>query len=198
MPTYVKELKKAILPCESLLDVGCGSNSPIKSFSHKFKSTGADSFRPSIRESKKQGIHQRYYVMNVMDLDKKFRPNSFDIVLASDLIEHLKKEDGIRLIRMMEKIAKKKIIIMTPNGFMPQDEYDDNPHQLHKSGWFVKEMKKRGYLVNGMYGLKSLREKYNPQTSRFRYLWLFLSDITQPFVYTKPEKAFHILCIKTK
>jgi hypothetical protein len=87
---------------------------------------------------------------------------------------------------------------MTPNGFMPQDEYENNPHQLHKSGWSVKEMKKRGYSVQGMYGLKGIRNKYNSQKPPFRFLWLFLSDISQPFVRKKPEKAFHIMCIKTK
>jgi len=34
IPNYQNELEKAVGQCKSLLDVGCGSNSPIKPFFH--------------------------------------------------------------------------------------------------------------------------------------------------------------------
>ena len=93
--SYETELEKAIGKCKTLLDVGCGNDSPIKSFSKKFYSVGVDIFKPSIEKSKNLKIHNKYYKINVLDIGKKFKPNSFDCVLASDLIEHLSKEDGI-------------------------------------------------------------------------------------------------------
>jgi len=77
-----------------------------------------------------------------MEIGRNFKENSFDCVLASDVIEHFSKEEGYKLIEMMEKIARRKVIIYTPNGFLKQGEYDNNPWQVHKSGWNVKEMKK--------------------------------------------------------
>ena len=96
----------------------------------------------------------------------------------------------------MEKIAKKKVIIFTPNGFLPQGAHSNNPFQLHRSGWSVDEMKNRRYKVIGINGHKSLRSeqakiKYTP----FKF-WKVISDITQGLVKNKPEKAFQILCVK--
>jgi hypothetical protein len=42
----------------------------------------------------------------------------------------------------MEKWAIKKIIIKTPNEYLWQDGYDNNPMQEHKSGWSVEELQK--------------------------------------------------------
>ena len=196
-PSYFYELKKVLSNCESLLDVGCGSFSPIASFSKSFYSVGVDAFVPSIEKSRKLGIHNKYYNIDVLDIGKKFKENSFDCVLASDLIEHLSKEDGFKLIEMMEKIAKKKVVIFTPNGFLPQGEYNNNPWQVHKSGWSVEEMRRRGYKVIGINGWKPLRGerariKYKP-----KLFWLIFSILTIPLVRNHPTKAFQILCVKT-
>src|SRR6266568_4602358 len=124
---YPRMLEKEVEGYETLLDVGCGPDSLVKRFSRKLKySVGIDGFEPSILKSRSAGIHSEYFLMNVMDIDKKFRPASFDCAFLADLIEHLTKEDGLKLIEMVEKIARKKVIIFTPNGFLPQEEYDGN------------------------------------------------------------------------
>ena len=196
LPDYRVELKKAIGDCKTLLDVGCGSSSPIKSFSNKLYCVGVDAFEPSIEKSKKEQIHNKYYKMDVLEIGKNFKPKSFDCVLASDLIEHLTKEEGFKLLEMMEKIAKKKVIVFTPNGFLSQGEYDNNPWQVHKSGWTVDEIKKRGYKIIGINGWKPLRGEFASVKFRPKLLWVIISDITQVFVRNNPKKAFQILCVK--
>ena len=195
---YQIELEKAVGECRSLLDVGCGSSSPIRSFSKKLHCAGVDSFRPSIEKSKMAGIHNEYFNIDVLDIDKEFKPGSFDCVIALDLIEHLTKEKGARLIGMMETIARGKVIIFTPNGFLPQREFDNNPQQIHKSGWSVEEMRRRGYEVRGINGWKPLRGEYTNVRFWPKYFWLFVSDMTQFFIGNKPEKACQILCTKLK
>ncbi len=197
-PDFIAELGRMLEGCDSVLDVGCGSNSPIRHFSKGFRSEGVDIFLPSIEKSRKAGIHDNYHKMNVLDIGRKFRKNSFDCVVALDLIEHFDKKDGMRLISEMENIAKKKVVIFTPNGFVRQGEYDDNEHQVHKSGWGVSEMEKMGYKVVGINGLKSLRDELARIRLRPKFFWWFVSDITQLFVRKRPEKAFQILCVKEK
>ncbi|MFX1379872.1 MAG: methyltransferase domain-containing protein [Promethearchaeota archaeon] len=192
------ELEKAILPCNSLLDLGCGANSPIKYFSKSFYCIGVDLYENSINKSKKEKIHNEYCQMDVLKIEEKFKPNSFDCVVALDLIEHLTKEDGNNLINAMEKISKNKIVIFTPNGYTPQGEHDVNPWNIHISGWTVDEMKQRGYKVIGMNGLKYLKGEYAAPRYKPKLLWYIISEITQIFVRNHPEMANQLLCIKEK
>ncbi|MBI3037327.1 class I SAM-dependent methyltransferase [Candidatus Woesearchaeota archaeon] len=227
-PSYGKELEKAVGSCKTLLDIGCGENSPIKQFSHRpasakqiglspiahsahrgiepmrrgseaasIYSVGVDASLPSIQKSKKESIHNRYFRANVMNIGERFKPDSFDCVLASDLIEHLTKTEGLKLLGMMEKIASVKVIVFTPNGFLPQQGYDNNPFQLHKSGWTVDEMKKLGYHVIGINGWKPLRGEQASIKLRPKLFWQIISDLTQLLTRNRPEKAFQILCVKS-
>ncbi len=194
---YHTELEKAIGECTSILDVGCGSNSPLQHIPRKFFAVGVDAFAPSIEQSRKSKIHNEYCQLDVIDIDKKFAPDSFDCVMALDVIEHLTKQDGLKLLSAMERIAKKRIIIFTPNGFLPQPP-DGNPWQKHKSGWTVEEMKAHGYTVIGINGWKPLRGENADIRFWPKRAWLRISNITQIYVRNKPEKAFQILCIKDK
>jgi hypothetical protein len=194
--SYYKELKKAVGDSKSLLDVGCGKNSPIQFFSEGMYSVGVDAHKPSIKRSKQKNIHNEYYNIDVLDIGKKFLPGSYDCVIALDLVEHLEKEDGVRLLQMMERIAKEKVIVFTPKGFLSQSEHDNNPWQVHKSGWEVEEMRSKGYEVIGINGWKPLRGECAIPKLWPKFFWIIVSDITQLFVRNKPEKAFQILCVK--
>jgi SAM-dependent methyltransferase len=195
-PGIAYYLDKELVSCKSVLDLGCGPNSPIRYLSKRFYSIGIDAFGPSIEQSKKNKIHDKYYLMNVLDIDKKFKAKSFDAVIALDLIEHLTKREGLSLLKKMEQIARKKVIIFTPNGFLPQKEYGNNPWQIHKSGWTVKEMRKKGYRIIRINGLKCLRKEKAEIRYKPKFFWRIISDITQIFVKNKPERAFQILCVK--
>ena len=190
------ELRQILKGCESVLDLGCGPSSPIRSLPRDFHSVGIDIYEKSVEESKRKCIHNEYFVMDTLDIEQKFQPNSFDCVLAIDLIEHLEKKDGVRLIQLMEKIAKKKVVIFTPNGFLFQQERDGNLWQIHRSGWTVQEMRKMGYRVIGMSGIKFLRGERASLKFSPRRVWVVISDLTQLFVRNRPDKAFQILCIK--
>ena len=195
---YEKELEKeASGSCESLLDVGCGSNSPIRRFSKNLiRTTGVDAHGPSIERSRRAGIHKEYFEMNVLDIGNRFPKKSFDCVLLSDLVEHLPKPEGLKLISMAEKIARKKVIIFTPNGFLRQGERDENPLQVHISGWEVQEMIELGYRVRGINGWKPLRTEEARIAWWPAFFWGKISLLTQPFVIDHPKDAFQLLCVK--
>ncbi len=183
--------------CKTLLDIGCGKNSPIHKFSKKMDYTiGVDAFEPAIEESRKLKIHNEYKVMECKDTDNAFQENSFDCVCALDLIEHLSKKDGLKLIDSMERIARKKVIIFTPNGFLFQGIHDNNPLQPHLSGWEVDEMKDKGYRVIGIGGLKLLKGEVARIKWRPEFFWRRISLLSQIIVTNRPNLAFAILCIK--
>lgn len=190
-------IRQSLEGCATVLDVGCGSDSPYKYIKqNSIVSTGVDIHEPSIEISRRGGIHNDYVITNVMDIDKHFVEGSFDAVIAFDLIEHLTKEDGILLLSKMQKIANKKVIITTPNGFVPQRPYPDNPYQEHLSGWDIDEMQLNGFKVSGFNGLKSIRGEYAGLLYRPKWFWAIVSIVSQLFVRSRPKYAFHILCVK--
>lgn len=203
-PEYPKILEKQFSGCSTVLDVGCGKDSPIKSFSKNFYCVGVDAHAPAIKQSKQSNIHNEYYNMDIIRISDKFQPESFDCVLASDVIEHLRKEDGQKLLDMMENIARKKVIIYTPRGFLPQEVCEGNPYQLHLSGWDVEEMRSRYYNIIGYNGLgniwkiKWLWQKLENAPIHIRVIRKILIDLTQFYTRTHPEYAHQILCVLDK
>lgn len=189
------ELRKIIFPgCKTLLDVGCGENSVVQFLkSNLQKTVGVDLFAKSIEKAKIKGIHDTYIKANVLDIDKYFKPGSFDCVLSVDVIEHLEKKQALELIKKMERIAKKCLVIQTTNGYLKQGPEWGNPYQVHKCGFTANEFRKIGYNVKGMDGPKFLRGgcakiKYKP-----RFLLAVLANILDPIYRYFPESSFNLL-----
>lgn len=194
--SYYKKLESELKGMDSVLDLGCGSNSPLAKIKKHFKSIGLDSYKPSLEKSKKAKIHDGYQVRDVTKIDKFYQPKSFDAVIALDLIEHLKKKEALALITKMEKIARKKVILLTPNGFLKQDILGGNPFQKHISGWSLKELKNLGFRCWGMRGLRFIRGEF--ATIKFKpwIFWGLVSVLSQIFVYRLPRFAFQIFAVK--
>ena len=186
-------LKRELSNCYSVLDLGCGSNSSIQYCNIPF-SVGVEIFEPYLEESRKKKIHNKYIKEDIRKID--FEPKSFDAVVALDVIEHLTKEEGYRLIKNMERWARKKIIVFVPNGYVKQSEYEGNQFQQHKCGWVVKELEDLGFKTYGINGLKKLRDSEGSIRYRPKLLWCRISDLTQKIAYYYPKIAFQILAVK--
>ena len=204
--TSVYCLKRELRDCDSVLDLGCGPDSPIK-YCKVPLSIGVDVFEPYIEASKSKKTHTEYILSDISILN--FEPNSFDAVVLIEVLEHLTKEEGELILEKAEIWAKGKIIISSPNGYLPQSHVDENPFQIHRSGWKVEEMKKRGYKAYGMAGLRLLRRENistkiddeNAIFSTIRFhpktFWLIISELTQAITYYIPKLAFEIFYIKS-
>ncbi len=151
-------LEKELSSCKTVLDVGCGHNSPLGKIKKSFISEGIDIHKECIVKSQKRGIHDSYKIADIRNLAKLYRHESFDAIIALDVIEHLRKNEGKRLMKDMERIAK-KVILLTPNGFLEQNTLENNQYQIHQSGWSKEELEKLGYKVYGLRGLKCLRSQ---------------------------------------
>mgnify|MGYP001585621594 CR=1 FL=1 len=183
------ELRKIIFPgCKTLLDVGCGENSVVQFFKPNLQKTvGVDIFAKSI------GIHDTYIKANALDIDKYFKPRSFDCVISIDVIEHLEKNQALELIKKMERIAKKCLVIQTPNGFLRQGPEGGNPYQVHKCGFTADEFRKMGYKVKGMDGPKFLRGECAKIRYKPEILFSVLANILDPVYRYFPEASFNLL-----
>jgi SAM-dependent methyltransferase len=196
-PPFERLLEEALADVDSVLDLGCGENSPLGRFRRKYAySMGVDLFPLALKRSRAADIHSDYRLMDVLDIAQEFEPGSFDAVVAFDLIEHLNEADGLRLLTMMETVARRRIVILTPNGFLPQSATGGNPLQIHRSGWSARRMRELGYDVHGASGLRTLRAGKGSTRWRPARFWGLISDLTQPIVYRFPSLAFHVVCVK--
>lgn len=179
--------------CDTVLDLGCGASSPIRFV--KAKTFGIDADDRVIEKAKKKRTHDNLVVLDVKKIGTTFAAKSFDAVVALDFIEHLNKKDGYRLTNEMEKIARKKVLIFTPNGFMIQagpSEFD-----RHLSGWTVEEFRNLDYKIYGMYGPKFLRGDYHGIRFGPIIFWSLISEFLQwSYIVYNPKKSAALLCVK--
>jgi hypothetical protein len=165
---------------------------------------GVEIFKPYLEKSKKARIHTRYLHQKIEEAD--FPPKCFDAVVMIEVIEHLPKKVGLALIKKAEQWAKKKVIISTPNGFLPQSRINNNPWEKHLSGWDLKTINKLGYKSRGLAGLKFLRQKSQGPaairnlTSSIKYrpkiFWFVIATLSQLITYHFPQLAFELFNVK--
>ncbi len=195
--TDVYNLKADLSDCKTVLDIGCGPNSIIKYCNNLSYSIGVEAFAPYVSLSKAKGIHTEYLNSNILDVN--FKDNSFDAVIMVDVVEHLDKKDAIRLINRAYAWAKKKIIVITPNGFQEQLEYDGNQNQIHKCGFNSTQLKNMGFKVFGVGGVKLPYFRRNKKTKIYlNYLIYSASLVTQAFTHDFPYIASGLYAIKFK
>jgi len=107
-------------------------------------------------------IHSDIICADGRDLGKLFEPEEFDVVLLIDVLEHMKATSALKCIKAAEKIAKYQVVVATPDGWWPFDDWEsivwppdaivaaDVPCaelMAHKSGWTHEFFEDRGYEV---------------------------------------------------
>jgi len=182
----------------TILDIGCGKGEPMKFINRKgsFKVVGMDIFQPYLMECKELGVYNECVRCDIRCLP--FQTKSFDIVVCMAVLEHLPKNEGTKLIKDMEHIARKQVIVSVPKGVYEQyNATDGNPAQVHKAFWWPDDLKKLGYRVRGQ-GL-SIYGEFGPLThlpQSIRWLGYLLYCLASPFVYFLPRLSGNMVAIK--
>lgn len=133
-----------------VLDLGCGPRSDLRNYKLAH-SVGVDMFDPYIEEAKRLRTHDSVIKGDCTQLE--FEPNSFDVVVAFDVFDHLEKEDALALIEKTKQWARREVIAIVTNGHADPPLLDDNEFQRHRSAFSMKEMKELGFKTYGL-GLK--------------------------------------------
>jgi len=203
LPFFYFDIIKRMLPknTETILDMGCSVGLRMELLKkNQTKLTGIEVWEPCHELAKQKGIFDELILGNIVDYEFK---EKYDVVLLLFTLEHLTREDGIRVLDKIEKISKKKIFVSIPRGFVKQGAFKDaseklNPHQEHKSGNWEKELKKRGYTLRGLDGWKGLRKKdCGLRGDKVSYpFYMILNIFSQLFTYFWWKHAPNLLAIK--
>lgn len=198
--TLMRELRG----CETVLDLGCGPSSPVQYCACVRHSVGVEPFGPYVERARQAGTHSEVIHARIEDLD--YPQASFDAVVMIEVLEHLDEDAALATLRRAERWAKKKVIVTSPNGFVPQGALDGNELQAHRSGWPLRKMRELGFRSVGLAGLKWLRYDVHSDTMaddyfatirwRPRALWFAIAALSQLLTYRVPALAFGLFSTK--
>ncbi len=183
-PFLNKVLSLIPLDSRSVLDVGCGRGivgAICKIYRDPSSIWGIDLFDAYLEFCKS---HMPYEQLIKHDLSHGLPSlnRTFDVGVSLEVIEHLEKGNGQRLLTEMER-ACKRVIVSTPGEFFQQDAYDGNARQSHVSLWSEKDFKDLGYST---------------QSRRVPGIWIlgrsvkFLSSALSKFLSEAPQESWII------
>jgi len=181
-----------------LLDIGCGRGSwgflmLVERGGSKGFMVGLDIQKKHLQFCKNHHVYDEVILGDAAHLP--FRESSFDFVLASEVIEHLPKNLGFKLIKEAERVGR-KIVITTPQGYQPRSQEIKGPNS-HKSQWTSSDFQKMNYRVHGVgfrffkWYMIAEKESSPPKLLYGALLYLFT-----PLSYVFPRLGEWLLAIK--
>jgi hypothetical protein len=114
---------------------------------------GIEIWYPYISDVKRHKIYDQIYIGDVLSEIAKIPNRTYDASIMLEVIEHIEKDRGKKILDELDRITKKFIIVSTPCSYFSSSPWDSNHYQLHRSVWTIKDFKSRGYRVRG-HGLK--------------------------------------------
>lgn len=201
--TYVGILKRIINPLLKdpqrtfeVLDLACGDGTATQllGLPSNFKITGVDLHDPYIQLAKKSGIYNQVIKHDVRTF---LKTKKYDVIIASHVIEHLEKNEAMDLIKKISAHATKLALIATPIGELPQEEYDNNSLQIHRSQFSVQDFYSLGFKVKSQ-GVKFLwkNENVGLKYGLFSYAFFLVSFILSPLLILRPEWGTYMICYR--
>ncbi len=193
---------------KTILDIGCGRGDPMKWIDQNTKRNlkyrvGVDIVDENLRDARQNNTHDFYVRADIRFLP--FKENSFDACLILGILSYLNKEDGVKILKKLELISKKQIIVFTPVGQLPPktnekfEKFKEWDANSHISAYTVSEFKNMGYKVVGVNGLQHLRNRIGKVrfSGKLRILAAMISYSSQFITYFIPKFAFEMSCIKS-
>jgi hypothetical protein len=126
------------------------------------------------------------------EISPNLKSDSFDLVLAMDVIEHLSEADGYLLLYEMTRLSNNRVSIYTPNGFLWQPPSGNNSFNAHVSGWSVGKLKRFGFSeFRGHIGLRVFWGPYSvPKHSFESRKFVLASLVGNALIKLFPSLAF--------
>ena len=212
MATSPLELDPFVIPLirgRKILDLGCGYGH----WSHLLKThyspnhppsesqvavTGVDIFEGNVTFCQRSGFYDQVVCQDAIVFLAAQTDDAFDTIIATELIEHLTREQGICLMEHLERVAAQTVILSTPNfacirpGSETMVGYNEWEH--HLSVWQPKDFAARGYSVRGI----SHKFYHSKVRGLYRLLRTFqtLDGMSRAWAETHPRSSLNLLAAK--
>ena len=153
VPLLFNDSRYIPLEVKSAIDIGCGKGTMgalLRNYRPVEYSVGVDAFPPYLVHNANRGY---YDDLMLIDLERceslPFRDKEFDLVLCIEVVEHLERNNALRIIDELGRIGR-RAIVSTPSVEVPRPALDGNPWQRHRCVITRKDFRDHGYEVNGV------------------------------------------------
>lgn len=169
MSTSLLDLDPLVIPLvkgERILDVGCGFGHwghllmthyrpDAEDPASRAKVTGIELHAGNADLCRQAGAYEEVIQADALVYLEEHSPSLFfDTIIAIDILEHLERDQSLKLLALIERIAQKRVIVSTPNFPNLREGGSGitgpNPWEHHLSCWSYRNFKQRGYLVRGV------------------------------------------------
>ena len=173
--SFLKEKIEKIIECiptnvSTIIDIGCGNGVITNVLGNIYEVLGVDRSENALKTVETEKISASSDAVPLPD-------KSFDLVLSSELLEHLNDEDLMGTVREIKRLSKKYIFITVPN--------DENPDKLS-----IK-CPNCSYIYNSPNHLRSFN------TNSFRVLFPEY-NILNAFTFVKKVRYYNKAILKVK
>jgi len=141
-------IKKLIRPLEfkTVCDVGCGQGSLLLELMEEFpgiEPNGTDISSAAVELARRKVPQGKFYVL---DLVMDHVPRKFDLVICSEVVEHI--EDDLSAMRNLCRMTGKYLVITTVQGRMRRFEAEEVGHvRNYKRGELAAKLREAGFDV---------------------------------------------------
>ena len=155
-PTLLDQVIIPLINGKTVLDVGCGygrwaclmhSNYWESGLAKPPIVDGFDAFLPNVNFCSKMYCYHNVWHQKLPSEIK----GKWDVVLAAEILEHIPQKDVEQTLDILEKAAKKRVIVSTPNWPAyrsgSETKFGYNKYEAHLSYVSRKYLKKRGYKI---------------------------------------------------
>lgn len=145
-PTLQKWIHDETLGAGCVVDLGAGFFDKLRYVPPMARKIGVEVF-PAYLGFSPPGV--KAILGDIRDWDVHLKHDDCDVAMLIDVIEHMSKADGVRLLCGLKEVFR-KILVMTPDGFVEQNSdvtgYE-NEWQVHECGWTTEELEAEGFTV---------------------------------------------------
>lgn len=144
-PEIAAWFKDNELAIDSVIDIGAGSGTYVKLIKEEFDIcknsswTAIEAWEPYIKKFDLESLYDQVINSDARTLDWNIL-GKFSVAIAGDVLEHMTKMEAVKLVDDVTAHCK-TLIISIPIIYMPQDEINGNPFEVHvKPDWSHDEV----------------------------------------------------------
>jgi SAM-dependent methyltransferase len=158
-PSWLDPIVLPLIRGECVLDVACGYGRWGCLLRTNYFECGLakppivdalDAFAPTVEYVQKLGVYRKVWQA---ELPCELPRGVYDTILASEIVEHLTMDTALKVMDEMEKAARQRVIITTPNWEWLRDGGETflgmNEYEHHLSYISADLLRRRGYKIYG-------------------------------------------------